>query len=142
MKPGFIIIALIGAALLLCAGCTDSPPATVPPTQSPVVLTPEPTETLPPGQGVTIQINEKDPIYSTIPVIFAGGAGQVAVRDVRIRATLSTGEVITDRLPPEKGAEIVIRGTQGTDRIEVFVTLNTGVTYKTMDQLVPYRTRA
>ena len=142
MKPGFIIIALVGAALLLCAGCTDTSPPTVPPASTPTSLTPEPTVTLPEGQSVTIQVGQKDPIYNTIPIEFSGGAGQVAVRDVRIQATLSNGEVITDHLPPEKGATVIIQGTQADDRVEVFITLNTGMTYKTIDQLVPYRTRA
>jgi len=102
MKPGFIIIALVGAALLLCAGCTDTSPPTVPPVSTPTSLTPEPTVTLPEGQSVTIQVGQKDPINSTIPIEFSGGAGQVAVRDVRIQATLSNGEVIIDHRPPEK----------------------------------------
>jgi len=34
-----------------------------------------------------------------------------------------------------------IQGTKESDRIEVYVTLNTGKTYKIIDQLVPYRTR-
>lgn len=140
MKPGFVTFALICAALLLCAGCMETLPG-LPPSDS-ADLKPQPTVTLPEGQSVTIQVNEKDPIYSTISVVFAGGAGQVAVRDISVRVTRSDGEVITDRLPAEKGSEIFFQGTQGDDRIEVFVTLNTGVTYKTIDQLVPYRTRA
>jgi hypothetical protein len=142
MKPGFIIIALVGAALLLCAGCTDTSPGSVPPVATQTVPTPGPTDTLPEGQSVTIQVNEKDPIYSTISVTFAGGAGQVAVRDISVRVTRSDGQVLTDHLPAEKGAEILFQGTQADDRIEVFVTLNTGETYKPIDQLVPYRTRA
>jgi hypothetical protein len=35
----------------------------------------------------------------------------------------------------------VFQGTRETDRIEVWVTLNTGIQYKVIDQLLPYRTR-
>jgi hypothetical protein len=97
--------------------------------------------TLPPGKTVTVQVNEKDTSYATITVIFSGGEGQIATKDIVVRVTRADGEVVIEHLPAEKGAELIIQGTKDTDRIEVYVTLNTGDTYKIMDQLLPYRTR-
>jgi hypothetical protein len=96
---------------------------------------------MPPGQSVTIQVNEKDPIDATITVIFSGGEGQIATKDILVRVTRSDGEVIIKHLAAEKGDSVEIPGTKDTDRIEVYVTLNTGVTYKVIDRLLPYRTR-
>lgn len=100
-----------------------------------------PTVTLPPEQNVEIQVNEKDPIYATITVVFAGGKGQIAVRDILVRVTTSDGKVTEQHLPPQKGSEVVFQGTKGDDRLEVTVTLNTGATYKIIDRIIPYRTR-
>ncbi|MDH7510161.1 MAG: hypothetical protein QHH04_03855 [Methanolinea sp.] len=100
-----------------------------------------PTVTLPPGQNVEIQVNEKDPIYATITVIFAGGKGQVAVKDILVRVTTSDGKVTEQHLAPQKGSEVVFQGTRGDDRLEVIVTLNTGASYTIIDRIIPYRTR-
>jgi len=100
-----------------------------------------PTATLPPELDVEIQINEKDPIYATITTVFAGGKGQIAVKDILVRVTTSEGKVTEQHLEPLKGSEVKFQGTKGDDRIEVYVTLNTGATYKIIDRMVPYRTR-
>lgn len=100
-----------------------------------------PTVTLPPEQNVEIQVNEKDPIYATITVVFAGGKGQIAVRDILVRVTTSDGKVTQEHLTPQKGSEVKVQGTKGDDRLEVTVTLNTGATYKIIDRIIPYRTR-
>ncbi|MBP7120672.1 MAG: hypothetical protein WC502_11560 [Methanolinea sp.] len=136
----FVALVLAGVAI---SGCTQSPGGTGSPFQgnSQGGMTPGPTVTLPPEQTVEIQINEKDPIYATIPVSFAGGKGQVAVKDIRIRVTRADGQVTEKHLEPVKGAELKFDGTKETDRIEAWVTLNTGSVYKVVDQLVPYRTR-
>jgi hypothetical protein len=104
-------------------------------------LQPGPVQTLPPESTVEIQINEKDTSYATIQVIFAGGKGQIAVTSILVQVTRPDGQVITRTLPAEKGAEVKIQGSKDTDRIEVFVSLNTGKTYKIIDRLLPYRTR-
>jgi hypothetical protein len=137
MKHSFIALILLAALLVLLAGCTTLPPAAVP-----TVPTPEPTQSLPPGKNVTIQVNQKDPIYATITVIFAGGEGQIAVTDILVRVTTPEGTMTTEHLRPVKGDEVVFQGSRETDRLEAWVTLNTGVTYKTVDTLVPFRTRA
>lgn len=130
-------------ALMFC-GCT-SPGGIVPgiPGQENTdgTLQPGPTQTLPPESTVEIQINEKDTSYATIQVIFAGGKGQIAVTSIIVKVTRPDGQVITESLPAEKGAEVKIQGSKDTDRIEVYVSLNNGKTYKIIDRLLPYRTR-
>ncbi len=104
-------------------------------------IAPGPTQTLPPGKNVVLQINEKDTSYQTVTVIFAGGEGQIAVTDILLVYTRADGTSEQKHLPATKGAEIVFQGTKETDRIQGYVTLNTGATYKIVDQPVPYRTR-
>jgi hypothetical protein len=140
MQNQVLIIIAVAVALLFTAGCTGNFPSVIP-GESPSVPTPGPTVTMPPGQSVTVQVNEKDTSYATITVIFSGGEGQMATKDILVRVTRPDGEVIIEHLPAEKGAELIIQGTKDTDRIEVYVTLNTGYTYKIIDQLLPYRTR-
>lgn len=129
---------LLVVLLLLVSGCVSPWPAG---DGTPPVPTPGPVQTLPPGKDVTIQVNEKDTSYATITVIFSGGEGQVAVTDILVRVTRPDGEIIMEHLPPVKGSEVIIQGSRDTDRIEVFVTLNTGNRYKVIDTLLPYRTR-
>jgi len=140
MQNQVLFFILLSTMCLFCAGCTESLPEILP-DNPPDNLTPEPTVTMPPGQSVTVQINEKDPIKATITVIFAGGEGQIATRDVLVRLTRADGEVIIEHLRAEMQDEVELQGTKESDRIEVYITLNTGKTYKIIDQLVPYRTR-
>ncbi|MDD1711107.1 MAG: hypothetical protein LUQ37_09395 [Methanoregulaceae archaeon] len=140
MQNQLLIIIAVAMGFLFTAGCTGNFPS-VTPDGSLSVPSPGPTVTMPSGQSVTVQVNEKDTSYATITVIFAGGEGQMATKDILVRVTRADGEVIIEHLPVEKGAELIIQGTKDTDRIEVYATLNTGVTYKIIDQLLPYRTR-
>ncbi len=142
MQNFVLILIIVTAAFLLTAGCTSVIPDTpVIPNNSSSVSTPGPTMTLPPGQSVVIQVNEKDTSYATISVVFSGGEAQVATKDILVRVTRPDGEVLVGHLRPVKGDELVLQGSRDTDRIEVFVTLNSGVTYKVIDRLLPYRTR-
>lgn len=102
----------------------------------------EPVTTLPPGKEVTIQIDEKDTSKASVRVSFSGGRGQIAVTDILVRVTHPDRTVHSGHLPPVKGEELILQGTRGTDRIEVWVTLNTGSTYRIIDRDLPYRTRA
>ena len=138
MRSSVLMLFLAAAVLLVLAGCTTAPPVLTP---TLTVPTPEPTETLPPGQDVTLQVNQKDPIYDTITVVFAGGEGQIAVTNIVVKVTLSDGKTETKQLSPVKGEEVRFQGTRETDRVEAWVTLNTGRTYKTVDTLLPHRTR-
>lgn len=142
MQNFVLILITVTTAFLLSAGCTSVIPDTpVIPNNSSSVSTPGPTMTLPPGQSVVIQVNEKDTSYATISVVFSGGEAQVATKDILVRVTRPDGEVLIGHLRPVKGDELVLQGSRDTDRIEVFVTLNSGVTYKVIDRLLPYRTR-
>jgi len=137
MERPFIAFALLAATLLLLTGCTTLSPA-----GESAVPAPEPTQTLPPDKDVTLEVDQKDPIYATVTVSFAGGEGQIAVTDIELRFTRPDGTIMTEHLRPVKGDEVVFQGSRETDRLEAWVTLNTGVKYKTLDMLVPFRTRA
>ncbi len=142
MKQNHVFLAIFLAAALLICGCATLPGGPGPgPNAGGGAPTTGPTVTMPPEKAVEIQINEKDPIYATITVIFAGGKGQIAVTDILVQVTLADGKVVTGHLKPIKGNELTFQGTKETDRIEIWVSLNDGTTYKTIDQLVPYRTR-
>ncbi|NYT07433.1 MAG: hypothetical protein GKC05_04170 [Methanomicrobiales archaeon] len=132
----FVPAVLFTIFLLLLAGCTD-----ILPDRGAAVPTPGPVQTLPQGKHVTIEVDQKDPIYATVTVSFAGGEGQIAVTGIELRFTTADGVVTTKPLQPVKGDEVIFQGTKETDRLEGWVTLNTGVTYKTLDMLIPYRTR-
>lgn len=145
MRPGMIILLILAVSAIAFAGCTETPSMSSQ-NGGPVGIggssfATGPTVTLPPEQNVEIQVNEKDPIYATITVVFAGGKGQIAVRDILVRVTTSDGKVTEQHLPPQKGSEVVFKGTKGDDRLEVTVTLTTGATYKIIDRIIPYRTR-
>jgi archaellum component FlaF (FlaF/FlaG flagellin family) len=135
MRISCVAPAFLAVAFLVLAGCT------MPGTGGSSVPTPGPTQTLPPGQDITIQVNQKDPIYATITVVFAGGEGQIAVSGILVQVTRPDGSVTTEHLLPVKGNEVTFQGSRETDRVEAWVTLNTGKTYKTVDILLPFRTR-
>jgi len=139
MKPIWLIPIFI-VILLLLSGCT-----TIRPNGDSIssIPSPGPIQTLPHGQNVTVQVNEKDTSYATITVIFSGGEGQIYVRDILVKVTRGDGvEVPPEHLPPMKGAEVTILGSRETDRIEVYVQLDTGEWYKIIDRLLPFKTRA
>ncbi len=137
-KPSLLILGLCTVALVCFSACTVLNEGG---SGNPRGLSPGPTQTLPPGKDVVIQVNEKDPIYQTVTVIFAGGEGQIAVTDITMVYNRPDGSSDQEKLPPVKGSEVVFQGTRETDRIQGYVTLNTGSRYKVIDQAVPYRTR-
>ena len=72
---------------------------------------------------------------------FIGGHGQVLVKDILVRVTKSDGTVEENNIPVgnqvARGAFVDIKGTQGSDRVEVFATLG-GITYKVKDENMVY----
>ena len=130
-------------AMVVACGCVSGPVEETSSTNGGGTgsLAPGPTQTLPSERSIDIQINDKDALDATIPVIFAGGKGQAAVTSIEVRVTRPDGVIITENLPAEKGAELKIQGTKGDDRVEVFVSFNDGTSYKIIDRLLPYRTR-
>ncbi|HVP94729.1 MAG TPA: hypothetical protein VMS89_06095 [Methanoregulaceae archaeon] len=106
------------------------------------VITTVPTDALPadvtqppPPYAVDIRI-DKDRVYSTITVTFVGGPGQIFVKNILVRVTRSDGLKEMKEIPFEGqipvGASVDLAGTKGSDRVEVYATIN-GVTYKVRD---------
>jgi hypothetical protein len=144
-------VMLVFCALL--AGCTsptaselkpvETPvPATLSPISIPVVTvvaTPKAIETLPAEQFVDLVLSKQRP-DSSIHLLYNGGKGEVFVQNILLKVTLSTGEVVEHYMndgnrKPRRGDELIVDGTRGTDRVEVFVT-TAGKTYKVIDQPV------
>jgi multidrug efflux pump subunit AcrA (membrane-fusion protein) len=153
-----VIVVLV--AIIFAAGCTGSggqttPPQTQPPTpvQTTSVSTtalpsttggsmqPGPTQTIPPATPVSISVEKAGTYSTTIITHFDGGKGMSAVSKVDVRVTRPDGSVVTGVLKPLRGETVELEGTQGTDRVEVIVTMNTGSMYKIIDQQMPYKTR-
>jgi len=130
---------------------TTSPPTPSPaPTGVTPSVTPAAQETdpypkdltyLPPATSVDIGI-DKDRVYNTITVTFIGGPGQALVSNILVRVTTSEGLVQQKNLPVNAagigtGASVDLKGTRGSDRVEVFVTQG-GVMYKLRDENVTH----
>jgi hypothetical protein len=158
MKCTLILIAMAGLVLCaLSAGCTSptkveiKPETTIVPTPPPttststatVVSTPLAVETLPAGQAVDVQVYKQRP-DATIHLVYNGGPGEMFVQNVMMRVTRSDGQVNEEYLndgtrEPQRGDELVMDGTRGTDQVAVFLT-SAGKTYKIYDKLLanPY----
>jgi hypothetical protein len=158
--PGILTIAL----LLLCvlaAGCTSeivdglmatptpvpttaiptavvTKPLTLPVTTPSPVPTTEPVQTLPPERQVTLVLT-KDRPTSEIHLQFQGGPGELTINRVMMRVYSSETEyaefIMSQGQKPLPGDEIIVQGTRGGDRCEVFV-ISAGTRYKVMDERV------
>jgi hypothetical protein len=142
-------MAIMLVLLVSCSGCTttpQAPPATPLPTATPPLpttappvptSTPEPLRTLPDAQQVDLQLS-KDRTYSDIILHYNGGKGLLFIQKIMMRVTRSDGtqemQYMRDGQKPRQGDEIVIRGTRGSDRCEVYVTTTSGITYKVKDE--------
>lgn len=141
---------LIGVCALT-AGCTSPTqsglapvgttvePVTVtslpPPTAA--LVTPVAVETLPAEQFVDLQLTKERPDF-TLHLLYNGGKGEAFVQNILMKVTLSDGTVVQQYMDegtrqPSRGDELVIQGTRGSDRVEVFVT-SAGRTYKVLDE--------
>lgn len=107
-------------------------------TTAPVSLTPGPTQTAPPGKEVDFQIEGGYPsrITHDLTITFSGGKGQDFITNIDVRVTKSTGEVITESLPPIKGEEITLQNAKGENRVEITVSFITGGSFKVVDKIV------
>jgi hypothetical protein len=155
-----VMVLLCGAiAMAGCTGTQTSPAATNPGSGTPVAsappgsgspmgtLTTVPTDVLPSYNMVTIDVGEKD-YLGIIPVTFQGGLGMNSVKKVDIKLTRADGTIQTATVGTKKGEEVELQGTRGTgsergqtDRVEVWVSVNDGQTYKVADVLREYRSR-
>lgn len=154
-----ISLALVLAMLLAAAGCLSSDqtvvtPApttvqatvpTIPPTPVPTTKAstePGPVDTMPPGWDLSVTV-EKSGLYSrTIITHFDGGKGLTYTTRMEVRVTYPDGTVHTDGITkPKMGDTLEIMGTDGTDRVEVFMLMASGATYKIIDQQMPFKGR-
>lgn len=154
MKLLFPLI-LICIGILLVAGCsspiftpapttTPSPTPTPLPTPEPIPplgLEPRPTDVVPSYQRVVVQVTKNTvAIDPRVSVLFAGGAGQSAVRVMTATIVRSDGLTETKVATyPEIGTMILLSGTTSTDRVIVNMSYTNGATYTVKDDRVPFQ---
>lgn len=150
------VLFLLGIVIAL-AGCTGTqvPPAPTPTAAvTPVStmttggsLVPGPTDAIPDYNMVSVDVGEKD-YLGIIPVTFQGGMGMSHVKKIDVKLTRADGTSQTAIVGTKKGDEVDMQGTRGSgsdrgqsDRIEVWVSMDNGQTYKAADVLREYRSR-
>ena len=154
MKPAIILVAIaVLACCALIAGCTSPTAAEIKPVETPVMTSsgtiiptsaPEPVATidlvvtLPTEQFVDLQLT-KDRTNGEIHLLYNGGKGEISIQKIQMKVTFPDGTVINqymdDGKKPRRGDELIIPGTRGSDRCEVYVT-SSGKVYKIMDQQI------
>jgi hypothetical protein len=154
-----LIFCILATLFLLAAGCSQPAvqPATPTPTQTQVPGTPvvTPAETtkpevttppyiegpIPSQYTVEVQVDRNtvatDP---TITIIFRGGKGINFVSTMDVMVITSDGRVLQESVyKPQVNDQVVMHGSTGTDRVEVYVTLVNGDRYKIYDAEHPFR---
>lgn len=103
---------------------------------------------MPDNIAVTVNVDEKGTM-GKIPVTFAGGAGQGAVKSVEVILTKIDGTTEIQYIKPERGAQVIMNGTAGSgmetgqgDRVQVIVHMYSGDSYTVADVIREYRARA
>jgi len=120
-----------------------SPPVTLLPVETTLnTQTPAPEQTLsifdnpvqipPDGLDVSISVR-KDPVSDMITVTFNGGKGQQMLKSTDIRFESSNGTFTTIPLGINRGDEVVIQGTKGSDRIQAVAYYKDGSSYHILD---------
>jgi len=157
MKTRLVLsLVLLLCAVIVFAGCTSSPgsttassgsAATSGTTSGTATLVTQPTDAIPDYLAVTVDVGEKD-YLGKIPVTFQGGMGQVSVKKIDVKLTRTDGSTQAATVGINKGDNVELDGTRGSgslkgqpDRVEVWVTMNSGNTYKVADVIREYRTR-
>jgi hypothetical protein len=152
-----IMVVLCGA--FASTGCTFSKTSPAAPTpgsgfvqttgsaSSGGILTTVTTSIIPSYNMVKVDVLPKD-YLGKILVIFQGGEGLIHVKKIDVKLTRADGSVQTATVGNKKGDQVELDGTRGEgslrgpiDRVEVWVTMDNGVTYKTNDELREYRDR-
>jgi hypothetical protein len=148
MKARIIVPILFVITLVAFSGCigTQNPPATTPAPGSetatafstPVlaVITSTPTDVVPDSNAVTVDVGKKDTL-GNIPVTFQGGTEQIHVSEIDVTLYRSDGETESFALGTTKGAQVSLYGTRQTDRVVVYITMDTGTSYKIVDVMRP-----
>ncbi len=148
----FIVVIFLICGVVAVAGCTSSQSSTTTSTSSGTTasssLTTAPTDVMPANIAVTVTVGEKD-YLGQIPVTFDGGQGQDNVHTITVTLTRFDGSTQTETLGSDKGDSITLAGTRGSgslagqsDRVQVAVTMNNGITYNVADVLREYRSRS
>jgi len=146
-----IMIVLLCSALAMagCTGTQTSPVATTPASGTPAqmvatsglpvgTLTTEPTSVVPNYNKVVVDVGVKDYLGNS-EVIYQGGEGQIHVKKITAKMTRADGKTQTESLENKKGYTVELEGTKQTDRVEVWVSMDNGETYKINDVLLEYR---
>jgi hypothetical protein len=108
-------------------------------TPLPKALAPRPTQTLPEGLEVFFLV-QKDPVNARITVTLAGGPGIDSISSSEVKVTHPDGAVASGIILPFKGApEIILEGSDETDRVEITTKMTNGRTYRVYDGLVPFQ---
>jgi ABC-type transport system substrate-binding protein len=149
MKRGVMILTGLIVLALLGSGCTQAPPQTTSPTPNPTsfsptpiaTLTTEPTDVVPPGQSVIIEVSRGTLSFNpVITVVFRGGTGINLLSTLEVKVTRSDGSVETAHLDePKIGDSVGVLGSTGKDRVEVWAVMKDGNTYKIYDQILEFR---
>lgn len=155
--PKTLVFLLVIIVCVLTSGCTSgsetpapatpaatpaftvtvtSTPTTMVPTAKPVTTaTTELVRVMPPDQQVNVLLT-KDRTTTEIHLQYQGGPGERFVNKVMMRVYSADGTYkefeMNDGKKPLPGDEIVVPGTKGKDRCEVFVT-SAGTRYKVLD---------
>jgi hypothetical protein len=153
MNAKYALTVFLIAALVVACGCTGTQTGSQAGTgassgaQGGAGLSPGPTDVLPDYNAVTVDIGEKE-YDGKIPVTFQGGMGQIHVKKIEAKLTRTDGTTEAKTIGANKGDSAELQGTRGEpglrgqpDRVEVFVTMDNGHTYKVADVLREYRTR-
>jgi hypothetical protein len=142
-----MILLCVALAMAGCTGTPASPAATTPRPGSAagtgaapasVVLTAVPTDIVPSYNQVTVDVGVKDYLGNS-EVIYQGGMGQIHVKKITAKMTRSDGQTQTEILENKKGFSVELLGTKQVDRVEVWVSMDNGETYKINDVLLEYR---
>jgi hypothetical protein len=147
-----VIMMILLCGALAMAGCTGTPalPGTPPagpgspagtgatPASSAVILTVVPTDIVPSYNYVKVDVGVKDYLGNS-EVIYQGGEGQIHVKKITAKMTRADGQTQTESLENKKGYTVELLGTKQVDRVEVWVTMDNGETYKINDELLDYR---
>lgn len=156
MQSRILVTLIMLSAMIAFAGCTGTQTPPVTPSapgsgagtsQTVGTFVTSPTDAMPDYNLVSVTVGEKE-YTGTIPVTFDGGMGMSAVTKIDVQLTRSDGSVQTASIGTKKGDEVELSGTRGSgseqgqaDRVEVWVTMNTGQKYKVADVLREYRSR-
>lgn len=119
---------------------TILPTLTEIPAPAPVsdALAPQPTQLLPREEEVSFLVY-KNPADAKITITFIGGPGYDSLITAEVKVTHPNGAVTSGVILPYKGApEIILDGSEDTDRVEIIAKMTDGRTYRVYDELVAF----